>query len=152
MLWEVSMGGIVAIVRHHGNPVYRAVAWIPICVSVNWSPKFPTCGRFPWETPTMSLVELNATLLFHFPPHQTVGIRGPVRNIRSFRIFICSSRNCPSANTFLLQMQSVDLTTFLNINSCLIINNLNWSICLIFVGMLFCYVVLFFLFVFVLPL
>jgi hypothetical protein len=43
---------IVAIVRHHGNPVYRAVAWIPICVSVTWSPKFLTCGRFSWEAPT----------------------------------------------------------------------------------------------------
>jgi hypothetical protein len=45
---------IVAIVRHHGNPVYRAVAWIPICVSVTWSPKFLTCGRFPWEAPTVA--------------------------------------------------------------------------------------------------
>jgi hypothetical protein len=25
---------IVAIVGYHGNPIYRAVAWIPICVSV----------------------------------------------------------------------------------------------------------------------
>jgi hypothetical protein len=41
---------IVVIVSCHGNPVYRSVAWIPICVSVTWSPVFPTCGRFPWET------------------------------------------------------------------------------------------------------
>jgi hypothetical protein len=43
----------VAIVVCHGNPVYRAVAWIPILVSVAWSPVFPTCGRFPWEAPTV---------------------------------------------------------------------------------------------------
>jgi hypothetical protein len=39
-------------VGYHGNPVYRAVAWILICVSVTWLPKFLTCGRFPWEAPT----------------------------------------------------------------------------------------------------
>jgi hypothetical protein len=43
---------IVAVVRHHENPVYRAVAWIPICVSVTWLSKFLICGRFPWEAPT----------------------------------------------------------------------------------------------------
>jgi hypothetical protein len=43
------------IVGCHGNTVYRSVAWIPICVSVTWSPKFLTCGRFPWEAPTISL-------------------------------------------------------------------------------------------------
>jgi hypothetical protein len=42
----------VAIVGCHGNPVYRSVAWIPICVSVTWSPKFSSCGRFPWEALT----------------------------------------------------------------------------------------------------
>jgi hypothetical protein len=42
----------VAIVGCHGNPVYRAVAWIPICISVAWSSKFLTCGRFPREAPT----------------------------------------------------------------------------------------------------
>jgi hypothetical protein len=47
---------IVAIVRHHGNPVYRAVAWIPICVSVTWSPVLPTCERFPWEALTQLLL------------------------------------------------------------------------------------------------
>jgi hypothetical protein len=41
-----------AFVGCHGNPVYRAVTWIPIWVSVTWSPVFPTCGRFPWEAPT----------------------------------------------------------------------------------------------------
>jgi hypothetical protein len=46
----------VAFVGCHGNPVYRAVTWIPICVSVTWSPVFPTCGRFPWEAPTMSML------------------------------------------------------------------------------------------------
>jgi dolichyl-phosphate-mannose--protein O-mannosyl transferase len=28
----------VAIVGCHGNPVYRAVAWIRICVSIAWLP------------------------------------------------------------------------------------------------------------------
>jgi hypothetical protein len=42
----------VAFVGCHGNPVYRAVTWIPICVSVTWSPKFTTCGMFPWKAPT----------------------------------------------------------------------------------------------------
>jgi hypothetical protein len=42
----------VAIVGYHGNPVYQAVAWILICVSITWLPKFLTCGRFPWEAPT----------------------------------------------------------------------------------------------------
>jgi hypothetical protein len=37
------------------SPVYRAVARIPICVSVTWSPVFPTCGRFPWEALTLFL-------------------------------------------------------------------------------------------------
>jgi hypothetical protein len=46
---------IVAIVGYHRNPLYRAVAWIPICISVIWSSKFLTCGRFPWEAPTTSL-------------------------------------------------------------------------------------------------
>jgi hypothetical protein len=41
----------VAIVGCHGNPVYLSVAWIPICLSVTWSPKFSWCGRFPWEAP-----------------------------------------------------------------------------------------------------
>jgi hypothetical protein len=44
---------IVEIVGYHGNPLYRAVAWIPICISVIWSSKFLTCGRFPWEAPTI---------------------------------------------------------------------------------------------------
>jgi hypothetical protein len=44
----------VAIVGCHGNPVYRAVTWIPICVSVTWTPKFSSCGRFPWEAPTVA--------------------------------------------------------------------------------------------------
>jgi hypothetical protein len=35
-------------------PVYRAVTWIPICVSVTWSPKLSSCGRFPWEAPILS--------------------------------------------------------------------------------------------------
>jgi hypothetical protein len=39
----------------HGNPVYRAVTWIPNCVSVTSSPVFPTCARFPWEAPTYVL-------------------------------------------------------------------------------------------------
>jgi hypothetical protein len=43
---------IVAIVRHHENPVYRSVAWIPISESVTLLPKFLICGRFPWEAPT----------------------------------------------------------------------------------------------------
>jgi hypothetical protein len=34
------------------SSVYRAVTWIPICVSVTWLPKFLTYGRFPWEAPT----------------------------------------------------------------------------------------------------
>jgi hypothetical protein len=34
------------------SPVYRAVTWIPICVSVTWLPKLLTCWRFPWEAPT----------------------------------------------------------------------------------------------------
>jgi hypothetical protein len=38
------------------SPVYRDVTWIPICVSVTWSPVFPTCGRFPWEAPTHPLL------------------------------------------------------------------------------------------------
>jgi hypothetical protein len=38
----------VAFVGCHGNPVYRAVAWIRICVSIAWSSKFLTCGRFPF--------------------------------------------------------------------------------------------------------
>jgi hypothetical protein len=42
----------VAIVGCHGNPVYRAVTWIPICICVTWLPKFLTYGRFPWEAPT----------------------------------------------------------------------------------------------------
>jgi hypothetical protein len=42
----------VAFVVRHGNPVYRAVTWIPICVSVTWSPVLPISGRFPWEAPT----------------------------------------------------------------------------------------------------
>jgi hypothetical protein len=42
----------VAIAGYHGNPVYRAVALIPICVSVTWLPKFLICGRFPWEATT----------------------------------------------------------------------------------------------------
>jgi hypothetical protein len=42
----------VAFVGCHGNPVYRAVTWIPICVNVTWSPVFPTCGRLPREAPT----------------------------------------------------------------------------------------------------
>jgi hypothetical protein len=41
-----------AFVGCHGNPVYRAVTWIPICISLIWSPVFPTCGRIPWEAPT----------------------------------------------------------------------------------------------------
>jgi hypothetical protein len=46
---------IVAIVGYHGNPLYRAVAWIPICISVIWSSKFLTCGRFTREAPTKCL-------------------------------------------------------------------------------------------------
>jgi hypothetical protein len=46
----------VAFVGCYGNPVYRAVTWIPICVSDTWSPVFPTCGRFPWEAPTILYV------------------------------------------------------------------------------------------------
>jgi hypothetical protein len=42
----------VAFVGCHGNPVYPAVTWIPISVSVTWSPVFPTCGMFPWKAPT----------------------------------------------------------------------------------------------------
>jgi hypothetical protein len=42
----------VVIVGYHGNPVYRAVGWVPIYLSVTWLPKFLTCGRFPWEAPT----------------------------------------------------------------------------------------------------
>jgi hypothetical protein len=50
---------IVAIVGYHRKLVYRAVAWIPICLSITWSPVFPTCGRFPWEAPTISLTGQN---------------------------------------------------------------------------------------------
>jgi hypothetical protein len=32
--------------------VYRTVTWIRICVSIAWSSKFLTCGRFPREAPT----------------------------------------------------------------------------------------------------
>jgi hypothetical protein len=52
----------VVIVGYHGNPVYRAVAWIPICVCVTWLPKFLTCGRFQWEAPTL-VFKLNSTQL-----------------------------------------------------------------------------------------
>jgi hypothetical protein len=38
---------IVVIVGYIGNPLYRAVAWIPICISITWSSKFLTCGRLP---------------------------------------------------------------------------------------------------------
>jgi hypothetical protein len=44
---------IVATVGYHGNPLYRAVAWMPICISVTSVAKLPTCGRLPqgywWE-------------------------------------------------------------------------------------------------------
>jgi hypothetical protein len=46
--------------------VYRSVAWIPICVGVAWSSKFPTCGRFPWEAPTLGLSPV-LTLLSQCP-------------------------------------------------------------------------------------
>jgi hypothetical protein len=46
----------VAFIGCHGNPVYRAFIWIPICISVTWSPVFPTCGRFPWEASTQSRI------------------------------------------------------------------------------------------------
>jgi hypothetical protein len=48
----------VAFVGCHGNPVYWAVIWIRICVSVTWSPVFPTCGMFPWKAPTQLYQEL----------------------------------------------------------------------------------------------
>jgi hypothetical protein len=38
---------LVAIVGYHGNSVYRAVAWIPICVSVTAA----AIGNL-WEDPT----------------------------------------------------------------------------------------------------
>jgi hypothetical protein len=38
-----------AIVGCHAKPVYLAVTWSPV---------FPTCGRFPWEAPTLPLWEL----------------------------------------------------------------------------------------------
>jgi ABC-type uncharacterized transport system permease subunit len=61
----------VAFDGYHGNPLYRAVTWIPICVSFIWSPVFPTCGRFPWEAPTVvklffeTSCIINAILLRH---------------------------------------------------------------------------------------
>jgi hypothetical protein len=50
----------VAFLDCLGNPVYRAVTWIPICVSVTWSPVFRTCGRFPWEAATQVLTAVMA--------------------------------------------------------------------------------------------
>jgi hypothetical protein len=62
---------LVAFVGCHGNPVYRAVTWIPICVSVTWSPVFPTCERFPWEAPTggwhlVRMTCLNRRVVLHW--------------------------------------------------------------------------------------
>jgi hypothetical protein len=48
------------------NPVYRAVAWIPICVSVAWSSKLLTYGWFPREAPTIGLLCSLFTFNFHF--------------------------------------------------------------------------------------
>jgi hypothetical protein len=36
---------VITIVGYHGNSVYRVVASIPV-----WG----TCGRFPWEAPTVA--------------------------------------------------------------------------------------------------
>jgi hypothetical protein len=38
---------VITIVGYHGNSVYRAVASIPVWVTVTWLPKFVICGRFP---------------------------------------------------------------------------------------------------------
>jgi hypothetical protein len=41
----------VAFVGCHGNPFYRAVTWIPICVRVTWSPVFQHVGGFHGRLP-----------------------------------------------------------------------------------------------------
>jgi hypothetical protein len=72
---------IVVIVRHHGNPVYRAVAWIAINVSVTCSPVIPTCGRFPWEAPTLGLNPSTVSLSFLRVGNDLVKGRSPAQGI-----------------------------------------------------------------------
>jgi hypothetical protein len=88
-------------VGHHGNPVYRAVAWIPICVSVTWSPKFLTCGRFPWDASTLATIRLSCGLKFH---HGCLFVTKETRNIIITMIIISSSSSSSIVNSNFLSV------------------------------------------------